>query len=397
LTRALTVLAAATLTAGAASEPGFPVVASNAPAVRASGPDAEDYGATPAGFPRASWSNFFQIRYLVDSNSRLDEIFPRLCRRSGRDAEAPWPGCRRAGDHLSLSRREPRALDDYLARYPVTGLLIARGDTILVERYQYDRRDTHRFTSWSMAKTVTSMLVGIALDEGLIRSIDDRHADYVPALAGTEYSQTPVPHLLTMSSGVRFSEDYSGRDDVSKLAANTFRGVGPGGPAAVTGFNQRDAESGTRFVYASVETQVLGLVLRAGARRPDAMCLSDKIWRSMGAEADGTWLIDSSGQEATYCCLNAVLRDRARLAMLPADDGRRGDRQIIPRPACSRRRPFPRTRPTGRARWRRPISATAIRPGSSPGSADVRPARGARPGDLRRPGREAGAGALTRR
>ena len=98
-------------------------------------------------------------------------------------------------------------LDDYLSRNPTTGLLIARGDTIFVERYQYDRTDRHRFASWSMAKTVTAMLIGIAIDEGRIRSVDDLAAAYVPALAGTEYGRTSLRHLLQMSSGVRFNED----------------------------------------------------------------------------------------------------------------------------------------------------------------------------------------------
>src|SRR4030095_15290448 len=105
---------------------------------------------------------------------------------------------------------EALTLDEYLARNPTTGLLIARGDTILVERYQYDRNDRDRFTSWSMAKTVTSMLMGLAVAEPA--------AAYVPALEGTEYGRTSLRHLLQMSSGVRFIEDYSGNDDVMKLA-----------------------------------------------------------------------------------------------------------------------------------------------------------------------------------
>ncbi len=88
-------------------------------------------------------------------------------------------------------------LDDYLSRNPTTGLLIARDDTIFVERYQYGRTDRHHFTSWSMAKTVTAMLIGIAIDEGRIRSVVDLAAVYVPALSGTEYG-TSLRHLLQM-------------------------------------------------------------------------------------------------------------------------------------------------------------------------------------------------------
>jgi CubicO group peptidase (beta-lactamase class C family) len=181
-----------------------------------------------------------------------------------------------------------------------------------------------------MAKTVTAMLMGIAIAEGRIRSVDDLAAAYVPALADTEYGRTPLRHLLEMSSGVRFVESYSGRDDVTRLFVTTVIQAGAGGAEAVKPYNERLRPSGTRFAYASVETQVLGLVLRSAVGRPVADYLQEKIWEPMGAEADATWIIDASGQEATYCCLNAVLRDYARLGLLFAHDGRAGDRQIIP-------------------------------------------------------------------
>src|SRR4029079_5879044 len=120
-------------------------------------------------------------------------------------------------------------LDDYLARNPTMGLLVAQGDTILLERYQYARHDRHRFTSWSMAKTVTAMLIGIAIGEGHIRSVDDPAAAYVPALADTEYGRTSLRHLLQMSSGVRFIEEYRENDDVARLVVDTFRQIGSGG------------------------------------------------------------------------------------------------------------------------------------------------------------------------
>src|SRR5918996_4151204 len=96
-------------------------------------------------------------------------------------------------------------------------------------------------------------------------------------------------------------------------------------------FNDRVAPAETRFAYASVETQVLGLVLRSVTGRPVAEYLEQTIWQPMGAEADATWLIDRAGQEATFCCLNAVLRDYARLGLLLAHDGNWRGRQLIPR------------------------------------------------------------------
>jgi CubicO group peptidase (beta-lactamase class C family) len=224
-----------------------------------------------------------------------------------------------------------RSLDDYLARHPATGLLIAKGDTILTERYQYARNDRHRFASHSMAKTVVAMLFGIARDEKAIRSVDDKVEAYVLELAGSEYGATPLKALLTMSSGVAFSENYSGQDDISKLNRDLFRRDTPGVAAVVRQFNTRSDPPGTTFRYAGVETEILGLVLRKATGVPVADYLRDKIWQPMGAEADASWLIDGSGHEATYCCINAVLRDYARLGLMLAHDGLWNGRQIVPR------------------------------------------------------------------
>jgi CubicO group peptidase (beta-lactamase class C family) len=296
------------------------------PRFAAGGPNAEEYGARE-GYPIKAIP---RAPFFVGGFSHYDQILHgRLIRR----AATPSRLARASAEPALRYEYEAKTLtlDDYLARNPTTGLLIARGDTILVERYQYARNDRHRFTSFSMAKTVTAMLIGIAIAEGRIRSVDDPAAAYVPALADTEYGRTPLRHLLEMSSGVRFVENYSGRDDVARLFAETVIQAGPGGAEAVKPYNERLRRSGSTFAYASVETQVLGLVLRSAVGRPVADYLQEKIWQPMGAEADATWLIDASGQEATYCCLNAVLRDYARLGLLLAHDGRLGDRQIIPR------------------------------------------------------------------
>ena len=298
------------------------------PRFASGGPDAEEYGAS-LGYPKGERGTFLRVPSLVGSLSHLDELFegrviakaatPSRLARAASEPAIPWE-----------FQGEALTLNDYMTRNPSTGLLIARGDTILVERYQYDRQDRDRFTSWSMAKTVTSMLIGIAIAEGHIRSVDDLAAAYVPALEGTEYGRTSLRHLLQMSSGVRFIEDYSGNDDVMKLARATFAQRGDGGAAAVTPYNERILPSGARFYYASVETQVLGLVLRSAVGRPLTSYLEEKFWQPMGAEADATWLVDRSGHEAAFCCINAVLRDYARLGLLLAHDGNWRGRQLIP-------------------------------------------------------------------
>ena len=118
--------------------------------------------------------------------------------RVGWCAAPPSPLARAASEPVVRYEYQGQTftLDDYLARNPATGLLVARGDTILIERYQYARHDRHRFMSWSMAKTVTGMLIGIAIAEGRIRSADEPAAAYVPALADTEYGRTSLRHCF---------------------------------------------------------------------------------------------------------------------------------------------------------------------------------------------------------
>ena len=292
------------------------------------GPDAADYGASKS-YPIGDRATCSRPIFLVGCHSHFDRVYEgRMVRRAttasplGRATQEPAVRYEYQGQTFSL--------DDYLARNPATGLLVARGDTILVERYQYAQHDRHRFMSWSMAKTVTAMLIGLAIAEGRIRSVDDPAAVYVPALADTEYGRTSLRHLLQMSSGVRFVEEYTGKDDVARLSAGTYGQIGSGGVEAVRQFNVRAAPPGTKFYYASVETQVLGLVIRHAVGRTLADYLQEKIWEPIGAEADATWLIDRSGQEAAYCCINAVLRDYARLGLLLAHDGNWRGRKIIP-------------------------------------------------------------------
>ena len=187
------------------------------------GPDAEDYGASrgyPIGDRATCLRGSVSVAFFVGCYSHFDQVYEgRVVRR----ATAPSPLARAASEPAVRYEYQGQTftVDEYLARNPATGLLVARGDTVLIERYQYARHDRHRFTSWSMAKTVTGMLIGIAIAEGRIRSVDDPAAAYVPALADTEYGRTSLRHLLQMSSGVRFIEEYSGQDDLARLVADT--------------------------------------------------------------------------------------------------------------------------------------------------------------------------------
>jgi CubicO group peptidase (beta-lactamase class C family) len=282
------------------------------------------------GYPvcKQPWVGGLDQRCYVGNLSHYDQVVTARTVKAG----TPRPLKRATKEPALRYTHEGRAgtIDSFLTANRNTGLLVLKDDTILIERYQYERKPEHRFQSFSMAKTVVAMLIGIAIAEGKIGSIDDPAQQYVPQLKGHVYGETRLRHLLTMSSGVRFSEDYSGGDDIAILARRTLGGQGPGGVDTVLPFTERDRPAGTRFYYASAETQVLSLVLRAAVGRPLAEYLSDKIWQPMGAEADASWLIDGAGNELGYMGLNATLRDYARIGMLLANGGTLDGKQIVP-------------------------------------------------------------------
>jgi CubicO group peptidase (beta-lactamase class C family) len=298
------------------------------PVFSPTGPDAAAYG-YEQNYPYGPPTGELVQMFMVGTLSHFDRIFPHHV--VARGTAAPLL---RAREELALTYHHDGmtlSLGDYLRRNAATSLLIARGDTILYEHYQYDRTDADRLLSFSMAKTVNAMLIGIAVKEGAIRSIDQVAADYVPELAGTEYGRTSIRDLLRMASGVAFRETYDGTDDATRLRVMQYRRDGPPGTRIVAMFNQREAAAGTRFHYASAEAAVLGLVLSHAVNMPLANYLSTRIWRPMGAEADASWGIDNSGQETAQCCLSAVARDWLRLGLLLAADGVRDGREIIPR------------------------------------------------------------------
>jgi CubicO group peptidase (beta-lactamase class C family) len=292
------------------------------------GPDAEFYGAS-AGFSVGTRSTASQPEHLVGIYSHLDDLVPS---RPVRRATTPWLFKRMPEPAISYNLGNERvSIENYLSRHPVTGLLIARDNTILYEHYQYARTDRDRFLSQSMAKTIVAMLIGIAVSEGKIKSIDDPVLAYVPSLISTEFGRTSIRNLLHMSSGVAFSETYDGQDDVAKLGRDLFGDPGKDPVASIAQFNTRVASPGTRWHYASIEAEILGLVLRGATGEPISDYLRSRIWNAIGTEADASWAIDSTGQEAAYCCFNAVLRDYARLGRLLAHDGAWEGHQLIPR------------------------------------------------------------------
>ena len=221
-------------------------------------------------------------------------------------------------------------LNDYLDRQRATGLLVLKNGEIVVEHYRYGRKDDARFLSFSMAKSVTALLIGAALERGHIVSLDDTAQTYVKALDGSPYGATTLRQLLRMSSGLTFTERYDGLDDIARLSRASAGVRGAGTPTEVLrSITQRHSPAGQKFVYAGAESDILGRVLAAATGKNLADLTHDWLWQPMGAEHDAYWRIGADGQEQAYGSLSASLRDWGRLGLLLANDGRSGDQQLL--------------------------------------------------------------------
>jgi CubicO group peptidase (beta-lactamase class C family) len=305
------------------------------PVFSRSGPDAERYGAAE-GFPVPGYAeairqgNPYQAEYRVGAFSHFDAIYKT---RRIKHAPEPWMFKRSQADIRYSYRGERSSIEDYLSRNPVMGLLIAKDNRILCEHYKYGRTDRDRFLSQSMVKSIIGMLIGIAISEGAIKSVDDMAETYVPGFKGTEYGRMPIRDLLHMSSGVEFGEDQDGGRDVNRLWTDMVLGWGiktRGTINSITQFNHRIAPPGTRYFYASVEPDVLGQVLHYAVNKSASEYLQEKVWKPIGTEADATWFLDAEGFEVAHFGFNAVLRDYARLGRVLAHDGAWEDKRIIP-------------------------------------------------------------------
>ena len=224
-----------------------------------------------------------------------------------------------------------RGVQDYLDQWPVTGLLIARQGRIWAEHYRFGRDATQRLTSWSMAKSVTSLLVGIALDQGLIRSLDDLPQDYVPELQGTLHGQVPLRHLLNMSSGadVLHERDPVRIDVPALLGWPQARTVGTDVNRVVREWRSKLEAPGVRYNYNELCPLTMGMLLRAVSGGSLAQFAQTQLWQPMGAESDASWLTDALGREYNCVGFAARLRDWARLGQLVAQQGEMGGRQIV--------------------------------------------------------------------
>ena len=225
-----------------------------------------------------------------------------------------------------------KTLEDFAADTRTSGLLILRGDQILHERYYMGASPDSRFISFSVGKSFVSTLIGIALAEGKIRSLDDRMIDYLPDLKGGAYEKTTIKDVLEMSSGTEFDEEYTS----AKSGIAGFLGRFDANQGGLYDYSRQFKSAhapGAKFNYASADTEVLGMLVRRAVGEPLADYLSRKVWAPMGAEADARWMLDApgaAGQEVAAGGVLARLRDYGRFGLLFARGGELDGRRIVP-------------------------------------------------------------------
>jgi hypothetical protein len=218
-----------------------------------------------------------------------------------------------------------RTPDDYLDHWPVTGLLVCRDGEILLERYRFARTAAMRMTSWSMAKSVTSLLLGICLDRGLIASYDDEAQKYLPELAGTLHGGATLRNLSNMSSGAAIQHEA----DSSAIYPRAFLGGDSDIAPVVAGWNRRAQDQGRRYNYNELCPLTLGMVMRRVTGGSLSEFAEDALWKPLGAQDTATWTTDSRRNEFNCIGFAATLRDWARLGTLVANRGRAGSTQVV--------------------------------------------------------------------
>lgn len=245
-----------------------------------------------------------------------------------RDMEATFPGTTaRATGKRPLPKGAPlpidgAELDRAMAAGGIVGLMVLRDGRVRAERYADGYGPTGRWTSFSVAKSFTSTLVGAAVTDGLIRSIDDPITTYLPELAGSAYDGVSVKQVLTMTSGVKWNEDYT---DPNSDVVRMLSAPAPAGQNPVLAYMRtlpREAAPGAKFVYKTGETNLIGVLVQRVFSRPMTEVIEEKIWRPAGMTSDLFWMVDETGQNIGGCCLSASLSDYARFGQWVLDGGK---------------------------------------------------------------------------
>jgi CubicO group peptidase (beta-lactamase class C family) len=222
-------------------------------------------------------------------------------------------------------------LFDYLADNRVAGLLILKDGKVVLEDYELGAGPDTRWISFSMAKSVSSTLVGAALKLGLIASLDDPLTRYLPQLKGGAYDRVSVRNLMQMASGVKWNETYTDPHSDRRQLLDIQLQQKPGGIVAYMNRLSRAGSPGSIWNYSTGESFLVGALLEAATHKPLATYLSETLWSRLGMEQDATWWVESrGGMGLAGSGLGATLRDYGRFGLLVQRDGVIDGQQIVP-------------------------------------------------------------------
>lgn len=221
-------------------------------------------------------------------------------------------------------------VDAYMKDQRAAGLVIIQDGKIRLEKYGLDFSGNGRWTSFSVAKSFTSTLVGAAIKDGYIKSIDDKVSDYIPDLKGSVYDDVTIKQLLTMTSGVKWNEDYA--DSKSDVALFNAHKAESGVDVTVSYMRKlkREVPPGTKWVYKTGETNLIGVLVSSATKKNLSDYLSEKVWRPFGMEQNASWLLGSTGHEISGCCMQALTRDFARFGLFILDGGIAEGKSVLP-------------------------------------------------------------------
>ena len=221
-------------------------------------------------------------------------------------------------------------IEAYMREQNTAGLVILQDGKIRFERYGLGFDAAGRWTSFSVAKSFTSTLVGAALQDGHIKSLEDKVSQYIPGLRGSAYDEVSVRQLLTMSSGVRWNEDYE--DPQADVAQFNNATPDEGLDATVSYLRKlpRAHPPGEVWNYNTGETNLIGVLVSSATGKPLAQYLQERIWHPAGMEASATWLLGRTGHEIAGCCIQAATRDFARFGLFVLANGVAGGKPVVP-------------------------------------------------------------------
>ena len=304
----------------------------------------------------------------VSTFRNIERLYPTRTVSRGRKVY-PLPAGKPLGNVEFVSNGESFDLYDYVSLNRVSGLLVIKGGKIALERYELGNTPKTRWMSMSVAKSVTACLIGAAIQDGHIGSLDDPVTRYLPQLAGSAYEGVTTRQLLQMASGVQWDETYTNPASDRRRMLELQNSQKPGEILKFMAALPRAAEPGMRWNYSTGETHVAGALVRAAVGKPLAQYLSERIWAKFGMEADATWWLESpDGLEVGGSGLSAVLRDYGRFGLFLLGGGKAGGEQVLPegwvQTAGSPQRIGGRTVDYGYMLWPMPNAAGTIHEGA---------------------------------